>query len=124
MNIFFVLDGTVITPPADGTILEGVTRASILDLAADLGYPTEVRPFSIHEWIDAATSDRLSEVFASGTAAVVTPIRELVADTQVITTPTPGLGPIAARLHHELTGIQFGTIPDRFGWMQPVGEPQ
>jgi branched-chain amino acid aminotransferase len=122
MNIFFAFaDGTVATPPASGTILEGVTRASVLELAADLGHPVAERPIAVREWADAAASGELREVFATGTAAVITPIARLVRADGVVTTPTPGFGPVAARLHRELTGIQYGTLPDRFGWLRPAG---
>lgn len=120
MNVFFVLDDTVITPPTDGTILEGVTRDSVLQLADALGYRTETRPISIEEWRSAAEAGRLTEVFASGTAAVITPIAELVGDNVAIHTPVSGMGPVAAALHAELTGIQYGTRPDRFGWMHTL----
>ncbi|MCB9414963.1 MAG: branched-chain amino acid aminotransferase [Actinobacteria bacterium] len=117
MNIFFIIDETVITPPTDGTILEGVTRDSVLQLAAELGYRTETRPVSITEWAAAAENGSLSEVFAAGTAAVITPISEVIGDDLTISTPTKGMGPLAAELHAELTGIQFGQRADRFGWM-------
>jgi branched-chain amino acid aminotransferase len=121
MNIFFAFaDGTLVTPPANGTILEGVTRASVLELAADLGHPVDERPISVREWADAAEAGDLVEVFATGTAAVITPIARLVGADVLVTTPVTGLGPVAARLHRELTGIQYGTMPDRFGWMRPV----
>jgi branched-chain amino acid aminotransferase len=120
MNVFLVLGDTIVTPPTDGTILEGVTRDSILRLAAEMGYRTEVRPISIAEWQEAAASGRLTEVFASGTAAVITPITELVGDELVLRTPGRGMGPVAASLHAELTGIQYGTRPDRFGWMHQL----
>jgi branched-chain amino acid aminotransferase len=121
MNIFFAFaDGTLVTPPASGTILEGVTRASVIELAADLGHPVEERPVAVREWAEAAASGALSEVFATGTAAVVTPIARLVGADRVVTTPAPGFGPVASRLHRELTGIQYGALPDRFGWMRAV----
>jgi len=120
MNIFFVIDDVVITPPTDGIILEGVTRDSVLRLAAELGYRTEARPVSVAEWAESARSGALGEVFAAGTAAVITPIRELVCDDHVIRTPGEGMGPVASRLHAELTGIQFGKRPDRFGWMHQL----
>ena len=122
MNIFFAFaDGSIVTPPAEGTILEGVTRDSALALAADLGHRVEERPVSVDEWARAAADGTLAEVFATGTAAVVTPIARLVSPERVIETPTAGFGPVAARLRDELTGMQFGTVPDRFGWLREVG---
>lgn len=122
MNIFFAFaDGTVVTPPASGTILEGVTRDSILALAPSLGLRTEVRPVSVDEWAERAANGELTEVFASGTAAVITPIGRLVTPDRTIVTPVAGFGPVARRLHSELTGIQFGTVSDRLGWLRRVG---
>ena len=120
MNIFFVIDGTLITPSTDGTILEGVTRDSVLHLAAELGYRTEARPVSVAEWVESGASGSLSEVFAAGTAAVITPICEVVGDDLNVRTPADGMGPVAARLRAELTGIQFGQRTDRFGWMHQL----
>ncbi|GEL95987.1 branched-chain amino acid aminotransferase [Cellulomonas composti] len=122
MNLFAVLaDGTLVTPPTTGTILEGVTRDSVLRLAADLGYATQERPFGVDEWTRLAASGELTEVFATGTAAVITPVVRLVSADAVVETPTVGFGPVARRLHAELTGMQFGTVPDRFGWLREVG---
>ena len=79
MNLYFVHDdGSVVTPELTGTILEGVTRASILELFNKLGHKTEERKFSVDEWRDGVRSGRITEVFACGTAAVVTPVGKLV----------------------------------------------
>ena len=122
MNVFFTFaDGTLVTPPATGTILEGVTRDSVLALAADLGHQVEERPIGIDEWRSAASSGELAEVFASGTAAVITPIECLVTADDRIVTPTPGLGPVAGRIREELVGIQTGMVEDRFGWLREAG---
>jgi len=123
MNIWFAFaDGRLVTPPTTGTILEGVTRASILTLAAEAGQRVEERPISVDEWKSAAEAGELAEVFASGTAAVITPISSLVTEDGTISTPTDGLGPVAASLRDELIGIQTGQLPDRFGWLHQVGQ--
>lgn len=123
MNIFFAFaDGSLVTPPTTtGTILEGVTRDSVIAIAREEGRRVEERPFSIDEWSTAAASGELSEVFAAGTAAVITPIQSLVTAEQTVTTPTTGLGPIAGGFRDEITGIQDGSLPDRFGWLAEVG---
>ncbi|CAN3131656.1 branched-chain amino acid aminotransferase [Mycobacterium sp. smrl_JER01] len=123
MNLFFAFaDGTVVTPPADGTILAGVTRDSVIELASSRGYHVAQRRIGIAEWASAARTGHLREVFATGTAAVVTPINRLLGDGLVIDTPTQGFGILARMLRDELTGIQRGTRPDRFGWMTDLGE--
>ncbi|GAA1519049.1 branched-chain amino acid aminotransferase [Nocardioides humi] len=122
MNIFFAFsDQTIVTPPLTGTILAGVTRDSVLRLARDMGYRAVERPVSIDEWQTAAVTGELREVFAAGTAAVITPIAELVGDDLLIETPGGGTESIAARLRAELTSIQYGTSHDRYAWMLDLG---
>ncbi|WP_019629226.1 branched-chain amino acid aminotransferase [Actinomadura atramentaria] len=121
MNLFFVLDdGTLVTPPLDGTILAGVTRDSILALARSAGHAVEERPFSLREWASGAASGRLREVFATGTAAVVAPVERL-RGRDGLDLRTPGPGPVTRRLREELTAIQFGRTPDTRGWTFDLG---
>ena len=122
MNIFFVFaDGTLVTPPLNGAILAGVTRDSVIELARDRGQRVEERPISITEWKEAAATGELTEVFAAGTAAVITPIASLVTGDTVIDTRASGSPSTAKQLRDELTGIQHGTIPDRRGWLLDLG---
>jgi len=122
MNIVFVIDGALVTPSLDpGTILPGVTRESLLALARHLGLRTEERMVAADELAAAWRAARLSECFACGTAAVITPIRELVHRGEVVyrndgTAP----GPLTTRLKQTLTDLQFGRAPDPFGWRAPV----
>ncbi|HJA05267.1 MAG TPA: branched-chain amino acid aminotransferase [Candidatus Microbacterium stercoravium] len=114
MNIVFVKkDGTLVTPASE-TILDGVTRNSLLQLAQDRGHVVERRPISLAEWRDGVASGDIVEVFACGTAAVVTPIGVLKAagfrDEQPI-------GSLALSLREELTDIQYGRREDRHGWL-------
>ena len=81
----------------------------------------EIRPISVDEWAQRAASSELAEDFASGPPGVITPVSALVIHTATISTPTPGFGPLARRLRDELTGIQYGTRPDRLGWLRPTG---
>ncbi len=120
MNIMFVLDGAVVTPPTSGTILEGVTRESVGTLCSHLGIPFEERQIAVEDLIDAIRSGSCSEVFSCGTAAVLTPIGELVDGDSVYRVGGGEPGPIGQRLLERLTGIQFGHVPDEFGWLVKV----
>lgn len=122
MNIFFVLaDGTLVTPSLDGTILAGVTRDSVIQLARERGHQVQERPFSIAEWQHKAATGELTEVFATGTAAVITAIARLVGEDMLIETPAGGRGSVTAALRDELTGIHYGCTFDRRGWMFDLG---
>ncbi|MFT4264030.1 MAG: branched-chain amino acid aminotransferase [Nocardioides sp.] len=116
MNIFFVYrDGRLVTPATSGTILEGVTRASLIELAGKQGLTVEERQIPLSEWRDGVASGEISEVFACGTAAVITPVGELVSATESIATPEPG-GPVTTALRAALVDLQFGRSEDTFGW--------
>ncbi|MBU9480769.1 branched-chain amino acid aminotransferase [Burkholderia multivorans] len=118
MNIFFVFnDGSIQTPPLTGTILPGITRASLITLARDLGYTVREEPYSIQQWQEDAKSGRLQEAFACGTAAVVAPIGEVKGRNYGFTIGNGGPGPITERLKSTLTGIQFGRGEDPYGWV-------
>ena len=118
MNLFFVhRDGHVVTPET-GTILEGITRASIIELAGKLGHAVEERKFSIDEWRDGVASGEITEIFACGTAAVVTPVGELRSPSGV--TPAPASTELTMRIRDALVGMQFGRAEDTFGWMHRV----
>lgn len=120
MNIFLVIDDTLITPPTEGTILDGVTRDSLLRLARELGCRADVRPVSLREWADASGTGTLWEVFTVGTAAVITPVNEVLGENLSIATPTCGMGPVASVPREKLTAIQFGTCRDNLGWMHEL----
>ncbi|MHB1473030.1 MAG: branched-chain amino acid aminotransferase [Dermatophilaceae bacterium] len=122
MNLFFVHgDGTVVTPELTGTILEGVTRSSILDLAGDLGLKVDERRISIDEWRDGAASGEITEVFACGTAAVVTPVGRLawqggevvIGDHGV----NGGVGSVTSSIRLALLDLQYGRTTDPRGWL-------
>ena len=122
MNLYFVhADGRVVTP-ATGTILEGITRASIIELLGKLGHHVEERRFSIQEWKDGVTSGEITEVFACGTAAVVTPVGELKWEGGHAPAAS-GVGAEDAlwtRVRRQLVDIQFGRAEDTFGWMHRI----
>lgn len=116
MNVFFKIDGKIVTPPLDGTILPGVTRDSILQLLDAEGMPAEQRPIAIDEIKDAASQGTLEEVFGTGTAASVSPVDSLGINGEKIVVGDGRVGPVAARLLKRLTDIQYGRAEDTWGW--------
>jgi branched-chain amino acid aminotransferase len=118
MNIFFVLDdGSLITPPL-GTILPGITRDSILTLAAEQGHRVIEEPYAFDRWRADAASGRLREVFACGTAAVLTPIGTVRSTDGEFVVGDGGTGEVTARLRRTLVDIQRGRGADRHGWVE------
>jgi branched-chain amino acid aminotransferase len=119
MNLYFVTaDGRLITPEL-GTILEGVTRGSILTLAKELGLSIEERPVDIAEWREGVASGAVTEVFACGTGAVVTPVGRLVWDGGEVTSPSiPEDQSVTMRLRRQLIDIQYGRAADPHHWMR------
>lgn len=124
MNIFFVYNeggrSVVVTPELTGTLLPGITRRSILELASELGLGAEERKITVDEWDAALKEGRMTEAFACGTAAVITPIgrvKSMHGDWMVNGGET---GPIAAKLRDTLLNIQHGLVPDTHGWMHEV----
>jgi branched-chain amino acid aminotransferase len=120
MNVFFVLDGVVVTPPLGGTILPGVTRRSLLELCADFGLAATERPLPIDELVAAIESGRVSEMFAVGTAAVITPIGVLGYRGRRLPIAPGAPRAIARRLYDALTDLQYGRAADPHGWMRVV----
>ncbi|MGR2751433.1 branched-chain amino acid aminotransferase [Agromyces arachidis] len=117
MNVILVhRDGRLVTPESD-SILEGITRDSVLQLARDRGHSVESRPVTIDEWREGAASGEIVGAFACGTAAVVTPIGRLLAEDFEIVHNGPEASELALSLREELTGIQYGRVEDRHGWM-------
>ena len=121
MNLYFVYaDGHVVTPATTGTILEGITRASIIELAGKLGHQVEERKFSIDEWREGVASGEIVEIFACGTAAVVTPVGSLKWEGGETPAATAEAGPLTSRIRQALVDVQFGRADDAFGWMHQV----
>ena len=117
MNIVLVKrDGTLVTPESD-SILEGITRDSILQLATDRGHPVERRTVSLEEWRSGAASGDIVGAFACGTAAVVVPIGRLLGTDFEIVHAGPEASALALSLRQELTDIQYGRVEDRHGWL-------
>ena len=120
MNIFFVIDDEVITPPLEGSILPGVTRDTVLDLTKSWGMKVNERRISIDELIQSSKEGRLQEVFGTGTAAVISPVDEIQYRDTNININHGQIGPIARRLFDEITGIHYGEIPDTHGWIYNI----
>ena len=120
MNVLFKIDGKVVTPALTGSVRPGITRKSCLELLRDWGVSVEERLISAQELFDAAESGKLEEAWGSGTAAVVSPIGELAMGDKVVTVNGGQIGRLTQRLYDTLTGIQWGTEPDPYGWTVPV----
>jgi len=118
MNMYFVFDDGSIVTPETGTILEGITRSSIIELAGKMGHQVTERKFGIDEWRDGVASGRITEIFACGTAAVVTPVGSLkYAGGE---TPAPASQDLTMRIREALVGVQLGRAEDTFGWMRRI----
>ena len=122
MNLYFVFgkgaDARIMTPELTGTLLPGVTRASLLEVAADLGIPATEGRLSVEEWRDAAASGELTEVFACGTAAVITPVGRVKSATGDWQIADGGSGEVTMKLRERLVAIQTGDVFDSHAWMQ------
>ena len=117
MNVFFVTkDKKLITPRLTGTILEGITRDSIMQLGAEQGLDVEERRITFNEWKDGVASGEIQEVFACGTAAVITPIGQVADREEIHVTPSKDF-PVANALRNRLIGIQTGAQEDTHGWV-------
>ncbi|MGA7827217.1 MAG: branched-chain amino acid aminotransferase [Geobacteraceae bacterium] len=120
MNMFFVYDDVVVTAPLTGSILKGVTRDSIMKLADTIGYRIEERQIAIDELVTDIRAGKVKEAFGSGTAAVVTPVGVLGYKNESFTIGNGGVGDLTQKLYDTLTGIQYGKIPDTFGWVRKI----
>jgi branched-chain amino acid aminotransferase len=124
MNLFFVYgsgeNARLVTPPLTGTLLPGVTRDSLLTLGPDLGLPASQERMSIEMWREGCASGEITEVFACGTAAVITPVGSVKAKSGGWQIGNGEPGPVTMRLREELLGIQFGRLPDPHGWIHKI----
>lgn len=121
MNIFFKINGTVVTPVLNGSILPGVTRNTCIELCKEWGLPVEERRISVEELEEAARTGALEEVWGTGTAAVISPVGHLRYVNDVFQIGDGGIGEISQRLYDTVTGIQLGKIQDTHGWTMEVG---
>jgi branched-chain amino acid aminotransferase len=120
-NVFFCYaDGRLVTPDLDGTILEGITRDAVITLAGEDGLAVEERPVSVDEWREGVADGTITEVFACGTAAAITPVGRLKWNGGELTWGTERPGPITERLRGRLLDIQYGRVADNHGWMHRI----
>ena len=120
MNIMVRIGDEVITPPLSGTILPGITRDTTLTLMREWGLNVSERPIAIDEVVEAAHSGSLREVFGTGTAAVVSPVGELVYRGESIVINDREIGELTQRLYDAVTAIQYGRVADTHGWTVPI----
>ncbi|HYB48769.1 MAG TPA: branched-chain amino acid aminotransferase [Streptosporangiaceae bacterium] len=125
MNLFFVRDSGggqpwIMTPPLTGTLLPGITRDSLLRLAPELGIKAVQERITIDQWEAECEAGELTEVFACGTAAVITPVGRAKGKSAEWLVGDGAPGPVTMRLREELIGIQYGRLPDPFGWIHKV----
>ena len=120
MNIFFKIDGKIVTPELNGSILPGITRDSVLTICRDWGLPVEERKISVEELLEAQKAGKLEECFGSGTAAVISPVGKLRYKDEVMTIGNGEIGEISQKIYDAVTGIQLGKLEDKFGWRVEV----
>jgi len=120
MNIFFKINGTVITPKLNGSILSGVTRDTCIRLCREWGLPVEERKISVDELEEAAKTGALEEVWGTGTAAIVSPVGHLRYEDEIFQISDGGIGTLSQRLYDTVTGIQLGELEDTYGWTVEV----
>jgi branched-chain amino acid aminotransferase len=120
MNICFFYDGKVVTSPLRGTILDGITRRSVLALVREMGFEVEERAMTVDEILDGAESGRLKEAFGTGTAAVVSPVGQFTYRNRTAHLGDGTTGELTMKLYQTLTGIQYGRLPDPHGWVKLI----
>jgi branched-chain amino acid aminotransferase len=120
MNMFFVIDGTVVTPGLNDTILPGITRDSVIRLLEAMGTPVEERPVAIDEVVTAHAAGRLQECFGTGTAATISHVAEIGYQDKILTLPPVSDRKIGPALVTRLAGLRTGREPDRLDWLTPV----
>ena len=120
MNIFFIIDGEVVTPELQGSILPGITRKSALELCRKWGMKVSERRISADEVAEAYKAGKLQEVFGSGTAAVISPVGHLKYGDLVMEINGNKIGEISQKLYDTMTGMQYGKLPDEMGWIVPL----
>ena len=120
MNVMFKVAGKILTPDLNGSVLDGITRRSCIQLLKDWGYEVEERRISAEELFEAAKTGKLEEAWGTGTAAVISPIGELAEGDEKVTINAGQIGPVTQRLYDELTGIQWGRVADTHGWTMKI----
>lgn len=122
MNVFFVMRGEIVTPALNGSILPGGTRAAVIEMLRSMKLTVVERRITIEELIREQQTGRLVEAFGTGTAAVISPIGELNYKGAAYHVNAGEVGNLTKKLFDSITGIQYGTAPDTFGWMRPLSD--
>lgn len=122
MNMFFVIDNKLVTPKLTGSILPGITRDSVLKLAAGMGYQVEERLITVDEVIEGIASGAVTEAFGSGTAAVISPVGALYYQDKNYIVNNNEVGPVTKALYNRLVNIQYGREKDEYGWVMELGK--
>ena len=120
MNVMFKVDGKILTPDLNGSVLPGITRRSCIQLLKDWGYEVEERRISAEELFEAAKSGKLEEAWGTGTAAVISPIGELAEGDEKCIINNNQIGEVTQKLYDELTGIQWGRVADPHNWITKI----
>ena len=120
MNICFVINNELVTPPLDGTILEGTTRDCVLRLAKEWCIGVNERKITIDEVISASRTGKLNEVFGTGTAAIISPVGEIQHQGTLLKINNGKIGPLSQKFYDEVTAIQYGEKPDKYGWVLTI----
>lgn len=120
MNIFFVIDGELVTPALSGSILQGITRDSVIALAKLWNIPCVERRIPIREVLDAQKQGKSLEVFGTGTAAVISPVGAIRFGDEIVVVNDEKIGPVTEKFYNTLTDIQYGRTEDPLGWIEPV----
>ncbi|NCO50842.1 MAG: branched-chain amino acid aminotransferase [Deltaproteobacteria bacterium] len=120
MNMLFLYDGKIVTSPLNGTVLDGITRRSVLQLLVDRGYQIEERALSIDEVMEGAENGRLAEAFGTGTAVVISPVGSFCYKNRCVQIGNGKTGELTMKIYQELTDIQYGRQPDKYHWVMPV----
>ncbi|MDY6824942.1 MAG: branched-chain amino acid aminotransferase [Thermodesulfobacteriota bacterium] len=120
MNIFFVIDGELVTPALNGSILPGITRDSVIALAKKWGMPVSERRISIDEVFEAGRNGTLTEVFGAGTAAAISPVGMIKCGADLLAVGDGNAGPVSKKFYNAITDIQYGKAEDPDGWITPV----
>ena len=120
MNVFFRIGDEIVTPALQGSILPGITRMSCIELLRSWGYQVTERKLAIDELYEAYQKGQLKEAFGSGTAAVISPIGQLKWGDEIMMINKGEIGEVSQKLYDNLTGIQWGKLPDTMGWTVEV----
>jgi len=120
MNMMFVCDGKIVTSPLKGTVLDGITRRSVLTLAKEMGLEIEERALTVDEVLDGVESGRITEAFGTGTAVVISPVGQFTYKERTVVLNDGQTGTITQKLYDTLTGIQYGRLSDPHGWVEII----